>query len=228
MILKFIQPSIDLMNIRVDEPITTATDIIMAAICFYAFIRIGKLEAGGRIKWYFKYYFLTLGLGALFGGILGHAFLYRLSEPWKLVSWVFTMLSVALMAYALLEMAGPLIRSSIIRLVKWFNLLVLAVALFITMWTLAFSPVKFYTIFGMLVVVGSLSFYIYQKTGKRCVVRFMLAVGLGLVSAFIFSFEMGLSPWFNHTDISHVILSASALIMYKGASLELQSPGTLL
>ena len=227
MVLKFIQPSIELMNIRVDEPITTATDMIMAAICFYAFIRIGKADSEGRIKWYLKYYFLALGLGALFGGILGHAFLYRISEPWKLVSWAFTMFSVALMVHALLEMAGPLIRPSFVRLIKWFNLLVLAVALFFTVWTLAFSPVKFYTIFGMLVVVGSLSFYIFQKTGKRCVVRFMVAVGFGLVSAFIFSLEMGLSPWFNHMDISHVILSASALIMYSGASMELQSPGNL-
>jgi hypothetical protein len=47
----------------------------------------------------------------------------------------------------------------------------------------------------------------------------MGAVLLGVISAVIFSFEWGLSPWFNHNDISHVILSFSAYYMYKGAVL---------
>ena len=47
----------------------------------------------------------------------------------------------------------------------------------------------------------------------------MGAVAIGLLSALIFSYELGLSPWFNHKDISHVILSYSAFSMYKGAEL---------
>jgi len=56
---------------------------------------------------------------------------------------------------------------------------------------------------------------------------FMLAVGVGLLSAFIFSFEWGISPWFNHNDISHVILSFSALSLYKGAVLVIETPSLL-
>ena len=47
----------------------------------------------------------------------------------------------------------------------------------------------------------------------------MAAVGIGFISALVFSFEWGLSPWFNHRDISHVILSFSVFGMYKGAAL---------
>jgi hypothetical protein len=47
----------------------------------------------------------------------------------------------------------------------------------------------------------------------------MGAVLLGFISALIFSFGWGLSPWFNHRDISHLILSFSAYQMYKGAIL---------
>ncbi|MEN8228372.1 MAG: hypothetical protein ABFS38_09485 [Bacteroidota bacterium] len=227
MLLKFIQPSIEIWNIQIDEPITTATDLLMAAICFYAYFRIKQKESSGRMKWYFKYYFLTLGLGTLFGGLLGHAFLYRLSPPWKLISWIFIMVSVALMAHALLELARPLIKPGVTRLIARLNMLILIVALFFTLWTLAFSPVQYYTIFGMVVIVGSFSFYIFQKTGSRGVVRFIFAVGLGLVSALVFSYGWGLSPWFNHNDISHVILSFSTLIIYKGAALILESSGTM-
>jgi len=217
--VKLIQPSVEILNIRIDEPITTATDLVLAAICFYAFYRIRKLEGSGRIKWYFKYYFLTLGLGAMFGGIFGHAFQYRLSEEWKLVSWILTLGSVALMAHALLEVARPHVKPKVARWVSRITLLVFLVALFYTLWTLAFSPVKYYTIFGMLMVVGSLSYYIYRKTDNRAMLVLMGAVGVGFLSAIIFSFEWGLSPWFNHQDISHVILSFSAFSLYKGAAL---------
>lgn len=215
----YIQPSVEFLNLRIDEPITTATDLILATICFYAFFRIRKQETSGRVKWYFKYYFLTLGFGALFGGIFGHAFLYRLAPEWKLVSWIFTLLSVAFMAHALLEMARPHVKPTISRLISRGNLLILAIALFYTLWSLAFSPVKYYTIFGMVLIVGSLSFFIYQRTAQRGVVKLMSAVAIGLLSALIFSYELGISPWFNHNDISHIILSYSAFSMYKGAAL---------
>ena len=169
----YIQPSIEILNVRIDEPITTATDLLMAAICFYAFFRIRKLETRGKVKWYFKYYFLTLGLGTMFGGLFGHAFLYRLSPEWKLISWVLILISVALIALALLEMAKPLFKPGVARLIIRFNMFVMAIALFYTMWTLAFSPVKYYTIFGMVVVVGSLCLFIFQKTGSKGVVIVM-------------------------------------------------------
>ena len=216
---KYLQPSIEILNLRIDEPITTVTDLLFAAICFYAFFQIRKMESGGRVRWYFKYYFLTLGLGALFGGIFGHAFLYRLSPGWKMVSWILTLFSVALITHALVELSRPLVKPWFSKWVSRINLLILAFALFYTLWTLAFSPVKYYSIFGLVIVVGSLSYYIFLKTRKRGVTVLMAAVGLGFISALVFSFEWGLSPWFNHNDISHVILSFSVFGMYKGAAL---------
>ena len=54
-------------------------------------------------------------------------------------------------------------------------------------------------------------------------VKIVGAVGIGLLSALIFSYELGIGPWLNHNDISHIILSYSAFIMYKGATLILNS-----
>jgi hypothetical protein len=196
----------------------------MAAICFYAYFRIREQESTGKIKGYFKYYFLTLGIATLAGGLLGHAFLYSLSPRWKLVSWVFTLISVAIFSHALIELAKPLLKPGFSRMVSRVNLLILSLALLYTLYTLAFSAVKYYTIFGMFAVVGSLSYFIYQKTESRGVVKLMVGVGVGLLSAFIFSFEWGIGPWFNHNDISHVILSFSAFSLYKGAVLIIEAP----
>jgi len=215
----YLQPSVEMLHVRIDEPITTLTDLLLATICFYAFFRVRKLHYTGRIKWYFKYYFLTLGLGAASGGFFGHAFLYRLTDGWKMVSWILTLGSVALIAHALIEIAGPMFRPWFPKLLSRFNILIFALALFYTLWTMAFSPVKYYTIYGMLVVVGSFSYFLYRKTGSRGMLILLGAVGVGFLSAIVFSFEWGLSPWFNHKDISHVILSISAFSFYKGAAL---------
>ncbi len=220
---KFIQPSIEILNIRIDEPITTATDLLLAAICFYAFLQIRKQDYTGRGKRYFKYYFLILGLGAMTGGLFGHAFQYRLTEGWKLVSWVLTLGSVALIAHALMDVAKPLVKPIISKILYRFNILIFALALFFTLWSMAFSPVKYYTIFGMVIMVGSLCYFIYRKTESRGVLIVMGAVGVGILSAVVFSYEWGLSPWFNHNDISHVILSFSAFSLYKGAALIMES-----
>ena len=217
--VKFIQPSIEVLNIRIDEPITLITDLLLAAICFYAYFQIRRLDYTGRSKWYFKNYFLLLGLGAMTGGLLGHAFLYRLSDAWKLVSWILTIGSVTLMIHALLEVSRPYIKKGIARFISQFNVLLFALALFFTLWSMAFSPVKYYTAFGMVVIAGSLCYYIYSKTGNRGGLVIMAAVGVGILSPVIFSFQWGLSPWFNHNDISHVILSFSAYYIYKGADL---------
>jgi len=200
------------------------TDLIMAAICFYAYFRIKQQEPSGRIKGYFKYYFLTLGMATLAGGLLGHAFLYSLSPIWKLVSWIFTLLSVAILSHALIELSKPLLKPGFSKMVSRINFLILSLALLYTLYTLAFSAVKYYTIFGMFIVVGSLSYVIYQKTEMRGVLKLITGVSVGLLSAIIFSFEWGLGPWLNHNDISHLILSFSAISVYQGAILIIESP----
>ena len=223
MFKNYIQPSVEVFSLRIDEPVTTFTDILLALICFYAYLKIRQHESSGRIKGYFKYYFLTLGIAALSGGILGHAFLYNLSPGWKLVSWGFTLVSVALMAQGLLLLARPLIRPGMLRLIVMSNIVILALAFIFTISTLAFSAVKLYTIFGMVAVVGSMSYLIFQKTGQRATLKLLFAVGVGTLSAVFFSYQWGFSPWFNHNDVSHMILSYSALTMYKGVNLILET-----
>jgi hypothetical protein len=227
-LLTLIQPSIEIWNLQVDEPITTLTDLLLATVSFYAFVRIGRHGERSRIQWYFRYYFLTLGLGAMTGGLLGHAFLYRLAPGWKLISWVLAIISVALMIHAMVEMSKPLLKARFTRLIILINWVIMPAAVFLTLRRLSFSPVKFYTIYGMLVVVGSLSLFSYIKTGGKGVARFLLAVSLGLVSALIFSKQWGFSPWFNHNDISHTILAISAVLIYKGVGLvmRIQAPPT--
>ena len=224
MFLTYIQPSIEIGRFLIDEPVTSLTDLVLAAVSFYAFFRIRSMERRDRVKWYFNYYFLFLGLGAVTGGLLGHAFLSRIAPGWKLISWVLTIISIGFMIHAMLELARPLVKDGFIKIVTRTNWLIMAFAIFLTIRNLSFSPTTYYSVFGMLVVVGSLSLYIYLKTGSRGVTRFLLAIGLGLISVIIFSRGWGVGPWFNHNDICHLILAVSTFVIFKGVTLVVQVP----
>ena len=219
----YIQPSIEILNIRVDEPITTLTDLAFAAICFFAFYRIHNLVSLARGKRWFKYYFLVLGLGALSGGLLGHAFLYRIAHWWKFLSWILLLGSVVLIVQALLEIAKPYVEKAIFMTFSMCNPLILLLALFLTLKNGTFAPVTYFMVFSMVMVVGSLCYFIYGKTRSRGALLIIGAVGVGIFSALIFSFGWGLSPWFNHNDISHVILSGVSFSIYKGAAILLEA-----
>jgi hypothetical protein len=220
---KFIQPSIEILNLRIDEPVTTLTDILLAVICVYAFVSLLKVEAAAKSKRYFSLYFLLLGTGALTGGILGHAFQYRLAEEWKLISWTMTLVSVALMVQALLNISGALIRKGLSRMISMLNISLFLLALILTIRSVDFNPVKYYSIVALVLMSGSICYYIHKQTGNRGVLYVMGGVGVGFMSAIIFSLQLGLSHWFNHRDVSHIILSVSVFFVYKGVVMTLKS-----
>jgi hypothetical protein len=226
--LQLIQPSVEILGIRIDEPVTTLTDLVLAGVCFYAFFRIRRLARSGKADSSgttvcFEVFFISLGLGALFGGLLGHGFLYGLAPPWKLLSWVLLLLSVASFIQALLWLVRALVKPRVYRTALWLNLLFLVVAIIFTVKTIQFSPVKYYFLFGMFLVGGPLSYFIFRRTGNRGMIPLMLAISLALPTAFIFSFKWAISPWFNHNDISHLILIFCTLIIYRGAVMTLAS-----
>lgn len=214
---KFIQPSIEVLNIRIDEPVTTLTDLLLMVICIYTFLRIRKPYKTLSCSQYFSSYFLVLGLGALTGGLLGHAFQYVLNEQWKLLSWILTLASVALLIQALLEVARPLLSTRTFQLLSWFNLIICIPVLAITIWSVDFTPVKYYAIFGLVVLSSLLCLYIYQRTGNKGVLLLVGGVGIGFISAIIYSLGWGFSAWFNHRDLGHIILCFAVYYMYRGA-----------
>ena len=74
--MDLIQPSIEILGIRVDEPITTLTDLFVAAMCIYAFFKLNKIPVQNKMHTYLKVYFISMGIATTVGGIVGHGFLY--------------------------------------------------------------------------------------------------------------------------------------------------------
>jgi hypothetical protein len=165
-----------------------------------------------------------MGFATAFGGIIGHAFMYNFSFYWKLPGWVTSMFSIALVERAAIEYARPLIKPKLGIAFKWVNLIELATFVSITLITLNFFFVEVHSAYGLLIVVASLNLYVFLKRRTKGSRMFLLAVGFSGIAALIFMNEWGISKWFNHTDISHVFMTASAWYFYRGSTHILGDP----
>lgn len=222
--LAFEQPSVYLFNIRIDEPVITLTDLMVSAVCFYAFFRLTAIPAQNKVHTNLRYYFLSMGLATAIGGIIGHAFMYNFSFYWKLPGWITSMFSIALVERAAIEYARPLISKRMGTVFKWANTIELITFVIITLITLNFFFVEVHSAYGLLVVVTSLNLYVYLKRKTRASKLFLIAVGFSAISALIYMNEWGISAWFTHTDISHVFMTVSAWFFYTGSRHILEDP----
>lgn len=222
--MAFAQPSIEIYGIRIDEPVTTITDLMVTAVCWYAFARLSRIPVKNNVHLYLKYYFLSMGMATAIGGLIGHGFIYLFSFPWKLPGWLISMLSVALLERAVILYARKLIHPFLGKLFAWLNVIELATFVTITFITLNFFFVELHAAYGLLVVTTGFSLIVYVKTRNKGSRTFLVAVAFSSVSALIFMNEWGIGPWFNHYDISHLLMATSAWFFYKGSLLVIADP----
>lgn len=218
------QPSISILGIRVDEPMTTLTDLLVSVVCFYAFYKLTKKKLPGRTQLYFRYYFLLMGIATCLGGLVGHAFLYLLSFSWKLPGWITSMLSVALIERSAIQHAKPYIKPEVGKAFLVINVIELVTIMAITMITLDFAWVEFHSGYGLLGVVAPFHLWVYSKTRDRGSAFILLAVGLASVAALFYMNKVSFHTWFNYLDISHTVMAMAAVVFYLGA-LNLNKPG---
>lgn len=222
--MPFVQPSIEIYGIRVDEPVTMLTDLLVTVVCIYAFIRLSRIPVKNNVHFYLKFYFLSMGIATAVGGIFGHGFFYLFSFAWKLPGWLTSMVSVALLERAVILYARKLIHPFLGKLFAWLNVIELAIFVTITFITLDFFFVEVHAAYGLLIVTTGFSLIVFIKTRNKGSRTFLVAVAFSSVSALIFMNEWGIGPWFNHFDISHLLMAASAWFFYKGSLLIIHDP----
>lgn len=215
---ELLQPSIFPFGIRIDEPVTTLTDLIVSAVCLYAFFSLRKLWIPHRVYLLFRGFFLFMGLATLLGGILGHGFLYAFDDAWKFPGWAFSMLAINLIERVMITYSRPYLQTGFTRFFSWLNIIELLLFATLAFTTLEFLFVEIHTAYGLLIFVFSFSLFHYIRGNDRTVFKWFLGGVLAVaVSDFFFLTEISISRWFNHIDISHILLALAAWLFYMGA-----------
>jgi uncharacterized membrane protein len=217
------QPSITVFGLRIDEPVTTFTDLIVSAVCFYAFYRLHTIPIRNKMHWNLKYYFCPWVCNT---DRRTHRPWISLpfSFEWKLPGWLTSMFSIALLERASIQYARPLIKPKVARFFARMNIIELTTFVIITFSTLNFFFVEVHSAYGLLVIVTSFNLVVYRARQTKASKLFLVAVGISAISALIFMNEMGFSPWFNHFDISHLLMALSAFTFYKGSMKMIHDP----
>lgn len=219
--LAFPDTSWDFGNFVLYEPVTVLTDLVVTAVCWYAFFKL-KSAAAGRLRWLFRAYFLTMGLATAYGGIIGHGFIVQLGYVWKMPGWYVSMFSVALLERAAIFHAQPLLSEKTGRWFARLNLVELFSLCVVVAYTQNFFFVEAHAAYGMLVVVLSLEYYVYRQTGSLASKQLLWAVGIAALAATVHLLEISIHRWFNHLDLSHLLMAWGAWYFYKGADLVLR------
>jgi hypothetical protein len=210
-----LQPSIYILGLEVQEPVTSLTDLFVAAVCYFAFYKLNNSPHTERSLVYFKYFFLAMGISTTLGGLIGHAFLNYFGFAWKIPGWITGMCSVALMERSAIMQARHLMKPVIGKTFALINIIELSVFMFIAFYTLNFSFVEIHAAYGLIIVFLFELFIYFRKRnpGSKII---LYGVGISACAAIIHLTKFSLHTWFNYFDLSHVFMAISAFVFYKG------------
>ena len=216
--MEFVKTTVDLFGFQIMEPVTAATDLLVSGVCLYAFLKIRKGTNNLPSVNLLKYYFLTLALATAYGGIIGHALQHVLSFGWKVPGWLISMLSIALIERAAILHAKPILRPGIGKFFAILNIIELSVLVSVVLLTLNFFFVEAHAFYGLLIVVSSFELFIYIKTKDEGSKLLLVAVFISALAATVHLTQFSIHIWFNHLDLSHVLMAMAAYVFYLGAT----------
>jgi uncharacterized protein DUF6962 len=211
-------PTIYLGTLRIDEPVSAVTDIIMCSVCFYAFYKTKALEAYKPVSLY-RWFFLFTGLSTLVAAIIGHAFLYYFGANAKIYGWLFGIAGTTFAQFAAMYNTRKLIGEPVFKRLILINGIEVIAAFILVFITWSFVVVEVHTAYGLLLNVVVLESINYKKTESVLSIKVIYGIGIAVVAVLCHIFQFACSVWFNHIDLSHVFMALSMYVIYKGISL---------
>lgn len=211
-----IQPDIYLFGIRIAEPVTSLTALLITLVSWYAWSRLTRTAPRNHVVWLIRSFFFLMGAATLIGGIIGHAFLYQFSFAWKVPGWVLSMVAIASLERGAILHARPLMGPFWGRFFSVLNIIELSTFLYLALSTLNFHFVEIHAGYGLVIVVGLFEGFVLLKTrdpGSRLILS---AIPMAIVAVVVHLTNFSFSVWFTYFDIGHILMCVAALMMMRG------------
>ena len=202
----------------IQEPMTAATDLLIAAVSFYAFFRLRRRWPGpDPCEALYLWFFLLMGVSTVFGAFLSHAFAY-VFPPGKsnlLPNWVTNALSVSCFPLALIERAHQIRPMAARRFLVPAVLIETAAVLFLLLWTMNYLYAEIHI--GVILYVFSIPLLVrlwkdgYREEAVLCIV----ATGLMTLIPIVLVLKLHFGTFMNDFDISHLIITAAMYLYYR-------------
>jgi hypothetical protein len=208
---------IQLFGVKILEPSSVISSLMMTVICMYAFFQLNKQKEKHRMNHLMQYFFLFMGLATAIGGVLGHGFLYLTGMRGKIPGWFASMIAVALFERAAIWHIKPLLHQNIGKALGWLNYVELAIFFVLAFVTLNFVVVEVHAFYGLFLMLFLIECYVYKHKKDPGSKDIFVATFLGAVSAGLHALKFSFGEWFNYNDISHLAMGASIWYYYQGS-----------
>ncbi len=213
--LEHIQPDIMLGDLRIQEPVTTLTDLILGMYCLYVTYKLGTHQNITPPFKFLRIHIFLLGFAVIIGGILGHGFQYHFSPIWKIPGWYISMIAVMFMERSSIEYIKQSVSHRLHRALLIINLVELLVIMLIASVSLNFFWVEFHSVYGLLLVVFPCHLYNYIKTKDPASKIMLYGIAVLVAAIFVFNYPIIISKWFTNYDFAHVLMLLSIIFFYR-------------
>lgn len=209
------------LSSMLSEPMTSFTDLLLSISCFYFFFglqNIGEVSVGQR---HWQKFFLFLGVSTLLGA-LAHAIFERHNNPFYNSVWLIMQVSAGIsIFYAQAAAFGQLSHQRTRQIM---------VALSIIQFVI-FIPSVFYffdfrvVAFNSLLAMTQMIVVFFPSKIENWVYKTYISFGffISFLTVYVHSQKLSFAKWFNHNDISHVIMYLSILLIFRGIKCQYKS-----
>ena len=218
----FTKIAIEFNGLTLLEPNALITDFIMGGLSIYIAIQLKKIKSQHSFLKYWHYFFLIFGIGAFCGG-LAHSLFEYTGPQGKFPTWISAILCAYFIEKAMIKSVGNLNKNNILGKIA-FTKMILIFLIVITVistkayqeeHTIGFIPIAINTLIGVFISVAFFSFYNLKRGYKEFKYLF-IGVLIMLPTFFIFLLKINLYPWFDKSDLSHIIIIVGNYYYYLG------------
>lgn len=209
--------SIFLYGYQLSDPITVLTDLLITFYSLFVFINLKKGNTDSIIVQDWKAFYLYMFYSSLLGA-LNHAGYYLMTESFRLGIWLGMQVTACVaIFFAVLATAKTLNQPEKEKKISVFAAIIMLVFIVLSLILKNFHILK-------INIAASLIFIIiehYKSFKKHTIGSGLILYGMvvSIIPVLVHSFKWSFGIWFNHNDISHVIMFISLIVIFGGVRL---------
>ncbi len=212
---QILQPDIFIGSIRLQEPVTTITDVILGVYCIYCAIQLINAKQNEDSYRFLIIHLFLLGLAVIIGGLLGHGFQYLFNPSWKIPGWYISMVAVMFMERSAIAFIKEHINHKLHQFLLIINVIELLGIMMVASWTLDFFWVEFHSVYGLLIIVLPCHAFSYYKSRNPVSKQMLYGILILIVAIFVFNYPIIIDKWFNNYDFAHTLMLISIIFFYR-------------
>lgn len=202
------------LTTMLSEPVTSLTDLLLSVSCFYFFFGIQKLDEAKIGQEHWQKFFLFLGVSTLLGA-LAHGIFERHNNVFYSTVWLIMQVSAGIsIFYAQSAAFGQLTNDRIRKVMLFLSMLQFIVFLPSVFYFFDFKVVAI----NSLIAMTQMIVVFFPSNIENWVYKTYISFGffISFLTIYVHSQKLSFAKWFNHNDISHVIMYVSILLIFRG------------